>query len=91
MRPVHWEPEEVIQLLESWIDGEPDYGSWDYFEACEISDPVLEEIRQEALDATYLDSPYIDACGTSEEALNEEGKEKFKSLIEKAKLKIENT
>ena len=22
MRPVHWEPEEVIQLLESWIDGE---------------------------------------------------------------------
>lgn len=76
-RPVEWSPEEVASLLQTWIDGEVDDAGWDYFEACEISNPELENIRQQALDATYIDSPYIDA---DRHRLNERGKELFKDL-----------
>ncbi|PAU89773.1 hypothetical protein CK507_02570 [Pseudomonas sp. WN033] len=80
MRPVEWEPEEVVALLDSWINDDIDYRGWDYFEACEIADPKLEAVRQRAIEATYLDSPYIQSCGQPGERLNEQGKELFKEL-----------
>ena len=80
MRPVEWEAEDVAKLLESWIKGDIDYKGWDYFEACEIANPTLETIRQKALEATYLNSPYIESCGQPEERLNEKGKKLFKEL-----------
>jgi len=79
-KPVEWNPQEVADLLQTWIDEDIDYRGWDYFEACEIANSKLEIIRQEALSATYLKSPYIESCGESGERLNEQGKEKFKGL-----------
>tara|TARA_R110002050_G_scaffold231732_1_gene367577 strand:+ start:289 stop:618 length:330 start_codon:yes stop_codon:yes gene_type:complete len=80
MRPVEWRPEEVVKLLDSWINDDIDYKSWDYFEACEIANPKLEAVRQQALEATYKNSPYILSCGQPGEKLNDEGKELFKEL-----------
>lgn len=80
MRPVHWEPEQVVELLDSWINDDVDYKMWDYFEACEISNPKLEAVRQRALQATYWKSPYIEACGEPGEHLNAQGKELFQEL-----------
>ncbi len=80
MRPVEWEHEDVARLLDSWIKGKVDYKTWDYFEASKIANPKLEVIRLQAIEATYLDSPYIESCGQPGEVLNEKGKELFKEL-----------
>lgn len=79
-RPVDWKPEEVADLLQTWLNDDVDEAGWDYFEACEISDPRLEEIRQRALDAIYVESPYIDA---TRRRLNERGRALFRELKEK--------
>ena len=60
--PVDWQPEEVMKLLDSWINDDVDYKSWGYFEACEIADPRLEAIRLRAIEATWLNSPYVQFC-----------------------------
>ncbi len=69
-----------MKLLDSWINDDIDYKGWDYFEACEIANPKLEAVRQQALEATYKNSPYILSCGQPGEKLNDEGKELFKEL-----------
>jgi hypothetical protein len=76
-RPVEWKPGEVADLLQSWLDDDVDDASWDYFEACEISNPKLEEVRQRALDAIYVESPYMDA---GQHRLNEVGRALFREL-----------
>ncbi|KZX61459.1 MULTISPECIES: hypothetical protein [unclassified Alcanivorax] len=76
-RPVEWKSEEVADLLQTWLDGDVDDAGWDYFVSCEISDPQLEEIRQEAMGAVYIESPYMDASG---HRLNEAGKALFRDL-----------
>ena len=80
MRPVEWEPEDVVKLLDSWLNDDIDYKGWDYFEACEIANPKLDAVRQRAIEATYLNSPYIESFGQPGEKLNEQGKELFKEL-----------
>ncbi|WP_444890897.1 hypothetical protein ACJJH9_05170 [Microbulbifer sp. DLAB2-AF] len=80
VRLVEWKPEEVANLLESWIKDDVDYKRWDYFEACEIANPKLEVIRQRAIKAIHINSPYIEVCGRDEGKLNEKGKELFKEL-----------
>jgi hypothetical protein len=79
-RHVDWAPEEVVKLLDSWINDDVDYKAWDYFEACKIADPRLEAIRLRAIEATWLNSPYVQLCGERGESLNEQGKELFKEL-----------
>lgn len=79
-RPVEWSSAEVSALLQSWIDGRIDEERWEYFEACEISNSQLEEIRKEALTATLFESPLVAAEGNSLR-LNEEGLKKFNELI----------
>ena len=76
-RPVEWRSEEVVGLLQNWLDGDVDDAGWDYFVSCEISDPRLEAVRQEAVGAIYLGSRYMDASG---HRLNEAGKALFRDL-----------
>lgn len=79
-RPVDWTPDEVISLLNSWIIKEVDYRSWDYFEACKISNPKLEAVRQRAIDAIYRNSPYLESPGSLGDNLNDKGIELFEEL-----------
>ena len=79
-RPVHWEPEEVAKLIDSWLNDNIDYAGWDYFESCEIRNQKLEEIRIQAIEATWVKSPYIVSCGKPDERLNAEGKQIFEQL-----------
>ncbi len=81
---VHWEAEKVVQLLRSIADKDPDYESWDYFQACPIKNPQLESVRQDCLEMLDEGSPYL---VSNEEplslALNQPGIEKIKTIIDK--------
>lgn len=81
-KPVKWEPNEVVALLESWLQNNVDDGVWDYFESCQIANPNLEKVRIKVLEATYWDTPYIDSFGTPDQKLNEKGITLFNQLIE---------
>ncbi len=79
-KPVAWTHDDVAALLESWISDNVDDIGWDYFEACHIIDPELEEIRQQALEVIHFSSPYIDHSYSPGIRLNEKGKKIFREL-----------
>ena len=79
-KPVAWTHEEVAALLESWISDNVDDRGWDYFEACEIINPELEEVRQQALEAIHFNSPYVDSNHSPGMRLNDSGKKLFREL-----------
>ena len=82
-KPVEWTHKEVAALLESWINDNVDDRGWDYFESCEIANPELEKIRQEALAAICFESPYIDPKHKPGIHLNGSGKTLFMELKSK--------
>ncbi len=81
-RPVYWSVEDVEKLLQSWLDGALDYNSWDYFEACKIKNPKLEEIRQECLEIYMQGSKYLVTEEAISGKLNQAGVDKVTSLKE---------
>lgn len=47
-RPVAWTQDEVVALLESWLNGDLSSEDWDYFISIKIERPDLESLRKEA-------------------------------------------
>lgn len=85
--PVHWEPQEIAQLLQSCIEGETDHKAWDYFESCEIIEPKLDSIRQKALDAFYgSDRDVYIKNVVTDDYLTSEGKVLFARLVAECKV-----
>jgi hypothetical protein len=80
-RPVEWSPKEVAMLLQSWLDGNIEDDSWDYFESCKVSNTELAKIREEALERTLFESSSIEVESGSKRRLNQEGVKKFNELI----------
>ena len=86
-RPVYWKVEDVERLLQSVIDDNLDYEMWDYYEACEIKNPALEQIRQESFKVYAKNSPYLDMTAkTGEIKLNDKGIEKYQDLIKRCQI-----
>ena len=80
--PVHWEPQDIADLLQTCIEGETDHKAWDYFECCEIIEPKLENIRLRAINALYgPDWPKYMKSIETDDYLTQEGKELFAELV----------
>jgi len=91
LKPVNRSPDEICQLLESWINNEVDWSDWDYFEACVIQNPELESIRQRCMDIDHFESEYLDHTDGKFSILNEKGHLVVKKLLEDCRLLNERT
>ena len=82
-RPVSRTPEDVIETLEKWLQGELTDGEWDYFECCHIKDPDLEKIRGKcaelSIDPAFTRDPEMGP------GLNEAGREEVRKHIKQVK------
>ena len=78
-RPVLRSKDEVLAILNSWMNDTLSSGEWDYFENCAIKNPELEAIRKHcaklSLDPEFTVNPKISS------ALNPKGKAEVSRII----------
>lgn len=75
-----WTPVTVAALLDAWCNDDLNTRDWQALELARLGDPGLEEIRREAVWATYLGSDCVTHCGTPDMRLTDEGKVLFRRL-----------
>jgi len=74
-------PEDVVELLESVLDGTLSDVDWDDFISIEIADPRLERVRGRMQEIWTADSPYMVQGSMDPCDLNPKGVTEVKQLI----------
>lgn len=91
LKPVKFNPEEICELLESWINNDIDWKEWDYFQSCIIKNKKLESIRQRCIDIDHFESEYLDHSGENMSVLNEKGRIVVEKLLIECRAIDKNT
>ncbi|WP_067987834.1 hypothetical protein [Neptuniibacter pectenicola] len=79
--PIDRAPEEICEILRDWLNDKIDWKEWDYFESCDIKNPVLNEIKNECMKIDVPGSPYM--SDPEMKILNKSGKKAVAKLLEK--------
>jgi hypothetical protein len=78
-RPVSRSKDEVLSIINSWLNDKLSSGEWDYFENCEIQNPELEAIRNHCVKLSL--DPEFTINPKASSALNLKGKAEASRII----------
>ncbi|HAE99706.1 MAG TPA: hypothetical protein DCO68_09660 [Methylophilaceae bacterium] len=78
-RPVLKTEDEILVVLNSWLNDTISSGEWDYFENCEIQNPKLEAIRKRCAELSI--DPALTVNPKASSLLNAKGKVELSRII----------